>query len=428
MRKVVVQKRAVNDMTKLFLFISIWAELWAGIGGEAMQSACLGFFALAAISALRLERVLSPRPVLLELSLFGAAILSVLTTSLRGDYVLCAYSALFLITMVSISIIARTLTLEEILEISSIVIFTGFLSFFILDFRDLVTALSVVIGHKGLVRFTPFGMHPNLVGLTFGGGSILLARMAVLAKTHAARILFGISAIGAVAFVLAGSARSSLLALSVAIFYGYFAAARIFPRLYRRSALIAVVLSALGITIGTNKIVAYLGRILELESKTRGIGSGGTGRVQLWLHGISQIFVNPMRFAFGSGLRSSDSEQGMSGFSTENSYITLALDLGVPLASLIIGCLCFCLYLVVAKYPGTEKNAQTNRVVLGSFFIFVLVESIFNRYLVAIGNAVSLIFLLGVVSVSVRGELAKRRVELSERRRDLHASYSPQRE
>jgi len=391
-----------------------------------MQSACLGFFALAAISALRSERVLSPRPVLLEVSLFGAAILSVLTTSFRGDYLLCAYSALFLITMVSISVIARTLTLEEILDISSLVIFIGFLSFFILDFRDLVTALSVVIGHKGLFRFGPFGMHPNLLGLSFGGGGILLARMAVLARRHAARILFGMSAIGAVAFVLAGSARSSLFALSVASVYGYFAAARISPRLYRRSALIAVGLSALFIAIGTNKIGAYFGRILELESNTRGIASGGSGRVQLWLRGISEIFADPIRFLVGSGLRSSDSALGGLGFSTEDSYITLTLDLGAPLASLVIGCLCYCLYLVIAKYPGTEKNAQTNRVVLGSFFIFLLVESIFNRYLVAIGNAVSLIFLLAVVSVSVRAELAKRRIDLRESRRSLQASYSPQ--
>jgi exopolysaccharide production protein ExoQ len=408
-------------MTKIFLFISICAEFWAGIGGESVQATCLALIALAAIFSLRLEMVLSPRPVLLEVSLFGAAILSVLTTSFRGDYFLCGYSALFLITIASVSIIARSLTLEEILDVSSLVIFTGFLSFFILDFRDLVTAFSIVIGHTGLFRFGPFGMHPNLLGLIFGAGSILLVRMTVLAKSHAARILFGLSAMGAVAFVVAGSARSSLLALAVAILYGYFAAGKSYPRLYKRSAVIAVAVSALFITIGINKIGGYLGRILELESKTRGIGSGGTGRFQVWLRGISEIFADPMRFVFGGGLRSSDTL----GFTTEDSYIALALDMGVPLASLVIGCLCFSLYLVIAKYPGTPKNAQTNRVTLGSFFIFLLVESIFNRYLIAIGNPISLIFLLAVVSVSVRAELVRRRMVLSKSRRDWYPSHSP---
>jgi hypothetical protein len=103
----------------------------------------------------------------------------------------------------------------------------------------------------------------------------------------------------------------------------------------------------------------------------------------------------------GGGLRSS--EQATIGFLTENSYITILLDSGLFVGGSLIFALLYAL--VSARRLSRDANtsdASKPMVFLVPLLVFVLVQSFFDRYLLAVGNPASLLALLVFVSLSLR--------------------------
>jgi hypothetical protein len=143
----------------------------------------------------------------------------------------------------------------------------------------------------------------------------------------------------------------------------------------------------------------YLQQILEVSSDTRGIGSGVTGRTDLWERGLMSLTSDPMLVAFGGGLRSS--EYSVIGFLTENSYITILLDSGALLGSALI------LFLMLAPFSALRQSRVSTHspnalILLPSFFVFLLVQCFFVRYLVGLGNPTALYTLIFFTGLSMR--------------------------
>jgi hypothetical protein len=110
-----------------------------------------------------------------------------------------------------------------------------------------------------------------------------------------------------------------------------------------------------------------------------------------------------MVFIFGGGFRSSNSE--LIGFSTESSYISILLDSGAFFGVAII--LVFWYAPIKAlRLTSPENRYSSPLILLAAFMTFIIVESIFNRYLLAIGNPASLMSLLILLSLAMRQNLA----------------------
>jgi hypothetical protein len=315
------------------------------------------------------------------------------------EQVAVGISIAFLSTVIFISIVSRAVSLERLMDIGAVVALLCVLTSIAIDYKKALTALVPTGGGAGLVRFMPLGATPNLSGYIFGGGAILMARRAVVSNNTKERMIMAGGALCSCLFVLAASARSSLVALAVAgavaiIFE--FGVRRFFAVKWVRIGLVAFTILGL---VFSDKIGAYFDRMLALESDTRGLASGGTGRTGLWARGIATLFEDPMTFAFGGGFRSSSSD--LIGFSTESSYITILLDSGAFIGAAII--LVFCYSPIKAlRITSPENRHSSALILLASFMTFLIVESVFNRYLLAIGNPTSLMSLLMLFALSMR--------------------------
>jgi exopolysaccharide production protein ExoQ len=386
---------------KYFVVIGCAVSFWAGYGsfGRQMQYLSLALLCVAAGLAISQRRFEASRLTVPELILFALTILSAAVSLSMQATPSMLYSIALVLTLIPMSILVRTFSLEEVLDVGApMVLILAFCSL-LFERNLLVSALSVTITRNGLVRFMPFQNHPNLTGFIFGAGTILLARRALIAGRRSERWLMSCAAVVTTVFVVAASARASLIALGIAGIFSLLLYVRL-GTLLRAASWSGGALALLSIAtpLGT-RVAKYLGGILEFDSKTRGVGSGGTGRGDLWHQGIMTLVSDPRLLIFGGGLRSSDID--VIGFSTEDSYITILLDSGLFAGGAVIGVFLYCLVKSTRlALPG--KPDRRSLLLLPSFMLFILFESIFNRYLLAIGNPMSLFILLILVSVSVR--------------------------
>jgi hypothetical protein len=354
---------------------------------------------LAALMALVGKKMRPISPTASELLLYAVGIVSSAVALVRSVDYSIYYSMYFLTAIICISVIARTIPLPRLLDVAALSILLCVITTVLFDWKDLMICLSISIGKTGLHRFTPFGSHPLLVGYIFGSGSILLIRRAYLAGRTWERYAMIAGTLLAWTMVLAASARSAVAGLVVAALFAYVAEFRFFKgSSLGRAGMIAIIVGAVA-AVYFAASSTYLQNILEVNSDTRGIGSGVTGRTDLWEKGLMSLTSDPTLVAFGGGLRSS--EYSVIGFLTENSYITILLDSGALLGSALI------LFLMLAPFSALRQSrasAETPNalVLLPSFFIFLLVQCFFVRYLVGLGNPTALYTLVLFTGLSMR--------------------------
>jgi exopolysaccharide production protein ExoQ len=369
--------------------------------GPAMQAAALVLLFGAAAYAVLMNRV-KPIPVSpTELVMYVVGAVYVALGMLREEDAIAAVamSVAFMCTVVFVSIISRVISLERLLDIGALVALLIELTAIAVDHQKALAALVPRGGVVGLDRFMPLNVTPALVGYIFGAGSILMLRRVIVSSDTRERVVMAGGALVAALFVLAASARSSLVALvaaaSVAITLE-FGVRRILSLTWVKIA--GVSFTVFGITFA-DKIGSYFTHMLDLESSTRGVGTGATGRTELWARGAATLFDNPITFIFGDGFRSSNS--GVIGFSTESSYISILLDSGAFLGAVIILIFLHSPIKALALTPPQDRHSSS-LVLLAPFLIFLLVESIFSRYLLGIGNPTSLLTLMLLFSLSMR--------------------------
>jgi exopolysaccharide production protein ExoQ len=385
-------------MIESLIVAACYLTFYAKVGGTAAQVGALALLFAAASYAVLLNKI-KPIPVsLTELVMYGAGVVSVILGLISGEEGVGS-SIAFLIAIVLFSILSRVLSLSRLMDVGAWVTLACVLTCIVFDRSEVVQALSISVGRNGLMRFMPLENHPDLTGFIFGSGSILLVRRTFITKSRLERLAVGLGTLLSWLFILAASARSSIIALlaasSVALFFE-FRGSRFMTFKY-----ISLTLTSCAV-IGAlffEKISKYVTGMLELDSSARGVSSGGSGRMELWVRGVATLFDDPMTLAFGGGFRSSSSE--LIGFSTESSYITILLDSGLFIGSAIIFLYWYAPIRALRLTPARSRHTS-EVVLLPCFLVFVIVESIFNRYLLAIGNPASLITLMLLVSLSLR--------------------------
>jgi O-antigen ligase len=390
-------------MIKTLIFLGIVLTYWANVHGigATLQPMFMLLFFLIAVIALVQSRVERIRPGVAEAVLYGMATLSAAVAMCRDIESCLTYSVAFFITLSLISVLVRTVSLEELLDIGAAAALVMVVSTVIFEHRELQRALAVTISKNGLYRLWPYGNHPNLGGYIFGAGSLLLARRAILSRHWLERILMGVCVVLAWALIIAASARASLLALIAAAITAVIAEVRWTKKAVKTflAAGLALIVCVTAATRGA--AFTYLARILDLNSRTRGVSSGASGRTESWHDAFVALTTDPWRLALGGSLRSSD--VSVIGFdATENSYITILLDSGLFMGVAV------CLVFIMAPFKAWTLSRASGAdrplalLLLPSFFVFLLFEAIFNRYLLGIGNPLSLLSLILVLSLSVR--------------------------
>lgn len=374
---------------------------WVPGGGifQAVQIFSMCLLILACLLALAGGRVGRTGPQAFELILGTAFLVATVAAFLRGNAMSVLYGALFTAVLVSLGHVARDRSMEEL--------FTAFrrayvgLVFTVLLLQPqefLASATGTVEREVGLVRFAPLGMHPNLTGLVYGGGALLFVQHALDATRLRTKALSGGMAFLCVGMVLAASARASLLGLAVAAAVGL-AVVALRGSVRARQMLAIGAVAGLGLMLlNAPRIGGYLTVMLDLESSTRGVESGATGRTELWEQGVDLIFSDPLGLAFGRGLRSTGPES--IGFHVESSYINLMLEVGLVFTVLIVGRI----VLLTARTLALPLSRQAGGYLwlfVGLMLTLVLTQSVFNRYLIAVGNPYSLLVLILCIKAEI---------------------------
>lgn len=388
-------------MNALFRGLSLWALGTAvylggwyadGVPSQAVQMASVALFIGAGFLALVAGDTRRIGLSSAEYVLGGAFVFAMLVAFARESPMSTAFGAMFLMVLASAAVLARQPWVASLDRVFRCVYIALVASVLVTQPGDYLTSVAGTVERSvGLVRFTPLGMHPNLAGLVYGGGSMLFVQHFLSTRrTH--QKLFALLMAGlCLSMVLAASARASLLALGVT---GVIAVALIAWRGSRRArtALGAAAIGLAAVALAqAGTIARYLGTILDLDSPTRGTASGATGREDLWREGIELVFSDPVLFFTGRGVRAAGPE--VIGFPVESSYINLALEHGVLLGFLIV------LVFAVTAWRALGRSFHTGAMnpalfLSGSMLLFILVQSIFNRYLIAVGNPFSLLVLL----------------------------------
>lgn len=263
------------------------------------------------------------------------------------------------------------------------------------DYDMLWRALALETADNGRVRFSPLNNHPNLVAHVFSSG-VLLAFGALIYGSSPSRRKFCFIVLAAqLLIVLATSSRGALVALIPALLamllHAYGARALIsanvlsFFSVLLASALAWLVFGQVIQGDASPLSVGWLVDLLEVNSEYRGLESGGSGRLELWPIVLEKAAATAQSTLIGNGYRSWSIEYF--GFSIDNSYINLAWEFGF-IAAIVIVIVLFQQYVIVTTAPSSHVSTVATGVLT-----FILVDSIFARYLIGIGNATSLLAL-----------------------------------
>src|ERR1017187_8512606 len=157
-------------MIRLFILLSCYASLWANVPtyGGGMQAAFFALFLIGSLYAILPKQVIGISLSSAEIVLYAAAALSAIVGLLRAADFTMQYSMLFLTALILISIMTRTVSLEQLLDIGAVASVLGVLTCLLLERHGLFKALSISMGRNGLFRFHPLHTHADLTGLIFG--------------------------------------------------------------------------------------------------------------------------------------------------------------------------------------------------------------------------------------------------------------------
>jgi hypothetical protein len=382
---------------------AIFILMFSNIESYSVQIQVLGVSLLGLAAALSI--IHSPRLRLFitgfDLIIFLMFLLSFVASALNQESYVVIYTFIFLATYLCVMHLCRAMDHAEIVFCIYLAVMMTIAIVAITYLGDLWQTLQPGDPNRWAHRFRPFDMHPDLTGYVYGGFIVVI----LFSNVSAGRFRLPMK-IGAVALCvmisLASSARAGLVALlgTIAIYVARSATLRGKNTKYVVLTVVGVAILAL---VFQEKIVGYLTHILELDSSSRGLDSGGSGRFAIWQRGISLVGDRTWEFYIGSGLRSSS--EGVLGFFTESSYISIAVDSGVLILILFVG---YLLRLMLQLYlQEGRRDDPFGRLVLYCV-TFAVLQSVFNRYLLAIGNPFSLIFLILTSKMAVNQAIAKR--------------------
>jgi hypothetical protein len=393
---------AMRHQIKIPLFLSFYLLLFLAIPGygNAFQVMSLALIVMQNIATTLNARgntsgSFKSNMSLLSIFLLGVIpLLSLANNFFNFEFYYVQYSILFFLAMLSIYFTVSTIEFRIIFN--SFVYAAACITLTVLFTKSGLLRETLAISYdpvNGLNRFDPYNLHPNLVGHIFGGFAVAFF-CTMLYEKRKLRKLFFLGLVGvSFLFCIAASSRGGFLAgvLGIASVYSV---AIWQDKVKRQYLMLFLVLGFVAFiaTKGGDKLVAYLSSIFETGTGDRGVGSGLTGRTENWDKLLHTVFSSVTFMLFGNGLRTGGSE--VLGYDIDNSYLNLLYEIGLPcttlLVMLIVGCT-YRLHRSLVQAPDSVKAA-----VVG-MLVFILCESMVARYLLSIGNPVSLFIVYGML-------------------------------
>lgn len=373
---------------------AIYLTLFQSIAGVGQV---LSFAAIAILFIVALLSAAQPHGKRLEFDLFDIwavfiTLLSATAFFTEQNENSAYFTLIFALACAAISLISKTVPLRNTLLALAVAHGAMTITALVAYPADILTSLNPGSAARWSLRVRPFNLHPNLVGFMFSGGTILQIYAATISKSRLKKMLYSALAVISLAVAVAASARAGLLAFFVsAIVVGLLYSRQLF-RASPRAFLACIGGGVLAAIALAPSALSYANIVFELDSRTRGLNSGGSGRVDRWMTSIEywtrgNVFI-------GSGLRTVGVDSV--GFaSTENSYLNIAIEnglLGLAASLLVIGAT---LATLSKTRPGKD-NLLTGFSIW--IIVYALIQSMFNRYLIAIGNNLSLTILFVIAS------------------------------
>ncbi len=382
-------------MVRMFCFASFTVLFFSNWNGLSIQFQVLGvfFLLLSAMSSLYKMEAKLKAISLVEILFLWSALSSLFASMITSNGFVFVMSLVGSAAFASVAIIRRSIDSEELAKICAYSFCTIVPIALAIDFTGYLTGISAEwTSGIGLLRFRPLGLHPNLTGFLFGFGALLTFYF-FLTSLSSVKYIFLATSILSVSFVLAASSRAGIVAILGAIIFSNASRLRfqswvLSMRLFVLAFILLLIMVPV-VVYSWPHIEEYIVRIMDLESETRGLGTGGTGRVNLWLLSLHDIQNrNFVELLFGTGFRSSSAK--FIGYNTESSYFTLILENGLVFTFIFVP---ICMIWGIKQIRLTP-NRKDIRFLMGTLMIFVLLESVFNRYMLAFGNPASLLSLV----------------------------------
>ncbi len=306
------------------------------------------------------------------------------------------YSLLFFVVMFSIYITINTIDFQSILNsfVCAAIAITA--TVLMISINNLSQSLSMNIDPiTGLSRFSPLGLHPNLVGHIFGGFAVTFFCCMLYGKKILHKIFFSLLVGISFIFCVAASSRGGLIAAILGIITVYSAAIwQDKTKLKYFLLFITILIITLFFINGPDKIIDYLSSILQINTSDRGINSGLTGRTDNWNKLLDTMFSSIGSVLLGNGLRSGSAET--LGYDIDNGYLNMFYEIGIVLTVCFVGLMVINTRKLYKSLLDTPHSIKA--VVLG-LFVFILFESIVARYLLSVGNPISLFLVFCILGL-----------------------------
>jgi O-antigen ligase len=262
----------------------------------------------------------------------------------------------------------------------------------------------------------PFGIGFNIgdINRNVTGTSALAAMLCGLFAPN--RYLRWAAVAATVFFTTLVTSRGSIVALSVFILVYYTLHVGVFRSAAHFGAF--AVLVALIVLAVPEFRVAVVEKVFRLHDRARGIGSGFTGRTEMWKEGIDWFWKNPV---FGYGFRSASEDRRFGG--VHSAYIKIFLEAGFIGGFLMIGAMIVdtvrrarvALRLRTLRptdMPGINiaESIRLNSIACGTMCL-TLTMWVYDQYYVNIGSPISVMLFLMLMAptyVTTQGVMLRR--------------------
>jgi hypothetical protein len=320
-----------------------------------------------------------------------------------GNQAPVIYSILMLFLLICLRVIVNSYGIVKVVKAFVSASVVAAVLAIIVGLDGFIDALSAVQTERGLARFEAFGAHPNLTGHNFGGAAVAAFFLFLISEQKIKKIKYGLMFLIFLVMPFAASSRGSLISVLVAVFFGIMVYSFLCKIghvdnkniLHIKYVYICMVGS---VFLSGSVFFEYFAEMLDVYSDARGVGSGFTGRGGNWVDVWSLVSESVSRTLIGSGLRTWD--DSIYGFSTDSSYVNMLWELGVPLTMFFIG-------VIVAKLLYLYALGGRYFILFFGLFLFNFFEGFVARYLIAIGNSTSVLFLAVLVCGSYSIKNAK---------------------
>lgn len=397
--RLVLQKQGITEFLMTLVFMASFAPYVAGIttGTLLIGPASLLIISLSVLFFLYPERFrelglsfIRPRLVILA---YVFPLVSCVISLSKGEWNSFSYSVLMGLVLMACQVMLSVVSIDRLLLSFAQAGAVAIATFWITDWHGIFYSAATS------TRLLPSHTHPNTIGFIFAGfAGLFLWRILDRRLYLASRGLYFALFCAASGTIFLAQSRASMLAIVCAVIWiavlAITRASQGKPVYVRYAIIILVVVMFGGIIAMVAKPsyldegASYLTRVLHIDTRSRGIGSDLSGRIPRWKTAVSALAENG-RWAIGSGYRSSLKRLG---FSIDNGYLTIWYEGGLFLLLFTAGQLTWCVWITSKRYLE-ERDNQRRWVfaALGSTIIIFLINNIFDRYLLGIGNPFSLL-------------------------------------